>query len=341
MNRQAFHQLLKRYVDGKCSAEEKQLIDKWYQLLDDHSLLPVTEAEMNGIEEKLWKKIQKNISDQKRSSIKKIHFFSLTKIAAAAILIGIIGFGIYYSLPANKEANSFVKATESKGLNYIKNTTSAAKKVVLEDGSLISLQPGATIAFPKKFAADKREVFLDGVAYFKVSKNAERPFYVYDDNIVTQVLGTSFIIKKVDNKIEVDVLTGRVAVYENDHNNKQHEKTNGVVITPNQKVTYYTSNHQFITALVENPVPVIVDNKKATAIKFLYDDAMVSKVLNDLQQQYNIQIIVENDKINQCFFTGDITEQSLYNKLDLLCQAIQANYEVRGTSIVINGKGCN
>ncbi|MEP6684092.1 MAG: FecR family protein [Parafilimonas sp.] len=340
MNRQAFHQLLKKYVDGKCSSEEKQLIDQWYQLLDDHSLLPVTEAEMNGIEERLWKKIQKSISDQKKSSEKRIRFSTITKVAIAAILIGVIAFSVYYYFPAKKETSEFAKSTSIKGLNHIKNETSTIKKVLLEDSSIVSLQPGSAIAFPKKFAADKREVFLDGVAYFKVSKNAERPFYVYDDNIVTQVLGTSFIIKKVDNKIEVDVLTGRVAVYENNHNSKQAEKTNGVVITPNQKVTYYTTNHQFVTALVENPVPVVITNKKEKIIKFSYDDASVSQVLNDLQEQYNIQIIVENDKINQCFFTGDITEQSLYSKLDLLCQAIQANYEIRGTTIVINGKGC-
>jgi transmembrane sensor len=295
---------------------------------------------MHGIEERLWKKIQKSINQQKKAPVKKVQFFTITKVAVAAILIGIIALSIYYYLPAKKQTDSLAKTTQSKGLEYVKNETLAAKKILLEDNSTVTLQPGAAIAFPKKFAADKREVFLDGVAYFKVSKNPERPFYVYDDNIVTQVLGTSFIIKKVDNKIEVDVLTGRVAVYENNTENKQTEKQNGVVITPNQKVTYYTNNHQFVTALVENPVPVPIENKKETAIKFLYDDALVSHVLNDLQDQYKIQIIVENDKINNCFFTGDINEQSLYNKLDLLCQAIQANYEIRGTSIIINGKGC-
>ena len=340
MNRQAFHQLLKKYVDGKCSAEEKQLIDQWYQLLDDHSLLPVTEADMNHIEERLWNKIQKNISEQKKAPANRVRLLTIAKFAVAAITIGIIACSVYYYFPAKKHTSEFAESTTQKGLEFIKNETSAIKKVLLEDSSVVHLQPGASIAFPKKFAADKREVFLDGVAYFKVSKNAERPFYVYDDNIVTQVLGTSFIIKKVDNKIEVDVLTGRVAVYENDHSNKQAEKTNGVVITPNQKVTYYTNNRQFVTALVENPVPVFTTNKKEKVIKFSYDDALVQQVLDDLQQQYNIQIIVENDKINHCFFTGDIAEQSLYNKLDLLCQAIQANYEIRGTTIVINGKGC-
>jgi transmembrane sensor len=340
MSRKAFHQLLKKYVDGKCSAEEKQLIDQWYKLLDDNSLLPVTEQEMHGIEERLWKKIQKSISKEKDVPVKRIRFFTVAKVAIAAMLIGIIALSIYYYFPSKKQINALVETASAKGFQYVRNETSAIKKVWLQDSSIVILQPGAAIAFPKKFAADKREVFLDGVAYFKVSKNPERPFYVYDDDIVTQVLGTSFIIKKADNEIEVDVLTGRVAVYESSNNNKQAEKTNGVVITPNQKVTYYTSNHQFVTALVENPVPVPVENKKETAIKFLYDDALVSQVLNDLQQEYKIQIIVENDKINRCYFTGDIAEQSLYTKLDLLCQAIQANYEIRGTSIVINGKGC-
>jgi len=338
MNRRAFHQLLKKYVDGKCTDEEKHLIDQWYQLLDDSSLLPINEEEMNGIEEKLWKKIQSNIILENKSTSKKTYSL-VSKISIAAAVIGLICLATYYYLPAKKPKDIFKETTATKGLKQIRNETAVVKKVLLEDSSIVSLQPGAAIAFPEKFAADKREVFLEGVAYFKVSKNAERPFYVYDDNIVTQVLGTSFIIKKVNEQIEVDVLTGRVAVYENTTAKKQNDKTNGVVITPNQKVTY-TSNHQFITSLVENPVPVVAEHNDKPAIKFLYDDAPVSGVLKDMEEQYNIQIIVENEKINHCSFTGDITEQSLYNKLDLLCQAIQANYEIRGTSIVIDGKGC-
>jgi len=295
---------------------------------------------MSNIEEKLWKKIQTSINEEKETPVKKLRFSPVLKIAVAAILVGVIALSIYYYFPTKKESDALAKVKVEKGLEYVKNETSVIKKVLLEDSSTVSLQPGAAIAFPKKFAADKREVFLEGVAYFKVSKNAERPFYVYDDNIITQVLGTSFIIKKVDDKIEVDVLTGRVAVYEKNSENKQTIKQNGVVITPNQKVIYYANNHQFVTALVENPVPVSAEDKKEAVIKFVYDDAFVSQVLNDLQNKYNIQIIVENDKINHCFFTGDITEQSLYSKLDLLCQAIRANYEIRGTSIIINGNGC-
>ncbi len=342
MSRKAFHQLLKKYVDGKCSDAEKHLIDQWYQLLDDHSLMPISEKEMNTIEERLWNKIHNTISIKNKYAHKKIYSVVL-KVSIAAAVFVLIGVGIFYLKPSTPKKN-FTAAAALQGLMQIKNETAAEKKISLEDGSIVTLQPGAAIAFPKKFAIDKREVFLEGVAFFKVSKNVERPFYVYDDNIITQVLGTSFYIKKVNQQIEVDVLTGRVAVFENNTGGKLSNKANGVVITPNQKVTYYANNHQFVTALVENPAPVpidIKDNKKQPATNFSYDDAMVSQVLNDLRNEYKIDFIVENENINRCYFTGDITEQSLYNKLDLLCQAIQANYEVRGTSIVIDGKGCD
>ncbi|MGI8950070.1 MAG: FecR family protein [Chitinophagaceae bacterium] len=342
MNRKAFHQLLKKYIDGKCSDEEERLIDAWYQLLDDKSLLPSTQEEMNGIEERLWNKIRNSIGIEKKTETKKIKYLWV-KIAVAASIIAIIFLGIIY-YPSKKINESVIETKVKEGLTEIKNETTSAKEIRMGDSSLITLEPGARIAFPKKFAADKREVFLEGMASFKVSKNAERPFFVYDDNIITQVLGTSFSVKKINQQIEVEVFTGKVAVYENSAQQKQNNqnKTNGVVITPNQKVIYYSSNHQFVTSLVE--VPVIVpssENKKISPIKFLYEDALVSKVLSDLQDEYKIQIVVENDRINQCFFTGDITEQSLYDKLNLVCQAIQATYEIRGTSIVINGKGCN
>ena len=104
MNRKAFHQLLKKYVDGKCSDEEKHLIDQWYQLLDDSSLSPINEEEMNGIEEKLWKKIQGSTNLENKSTIKKTYSL-VSKVSIAAAVIGLICLAAYYYLPAKKSKN--------------------------------------------------------------------------------------------------------------------------------------------------------------------------------------------------------------------------------------------
>ena len=159
MNRKAFHQLLKKYVDGKCTDEEKHLIDQWYQLLDDSSLLPINEEEMNGIEERLWKKIQSNIILENKSTTKKTYSL-VSKISIAAAVIGLICLAAYYYLPAKKSKDIFKETTATKGLKQIKNETAVVKKVLLEDSSIVSLQPGAAIAFPEKFAADKKRSFF-------------------------------------------------------------------------------------------------------------------------------------------------------------------------------------
>jgi hypothetical protein len=99
-------------------------------------------------------------------------------------------------------------------------------------------------------------VYLEGEALFTVSKNPNRPFFVYNNQIVTQVLGTSFTVQNKNGKIEVAVKTGRVAVYENGEQinlNEVEQKSNGVIITPNQKVTYYQQERHFVTSIVDQP----------------------------------------------------------------------------------------
>jgi hypothetical protein len=59
-----------------------------------------------------------------------------------------------------------------------------------------------------------------------------------------------------------------------------------------------------------------------------------------LQQDYGIDIVPENESIYQCLFTGDISQQDLFTKLDMICRATNASYEIVGTRIVIRGRGC-
>jgi transmembrane sensor len=116
-----------------------------------------------------------------------------------------------------------------------------------------------------------------------------------------------------------------------------------VIITPNQKVTYYEENRHFITSLVEAPLPVHAESGKTPEEeKFVFDDTPLSEVLNTLEKTYEIEIVLENANLANCPFTGNITKQNLFNKLEIICQAFQATYDLKGTVILIKGgKGCN
>jgi hypothetical protein len=196
-------------------------------------------------------------------------------------------------------------------------------------------------------------VYLEGEAFFEVSKNAKRPFYVYYNNLVTHVLGTSFNVKidKLKKEVEVSVRTGRVEVSERITISAAANtpvKSNGVVLTPNQRVIYKEETQSFEATLVDTPLPVapettmphnaISRNGNNTG---LFTEAPMSEIIKYLENTYGIAIEVENENIKNCHFSGDISDINLFSKLDFLCKAIGASYEIKGTKIIIRGKGCD
>lgn len=348
MDRKAFRHLLKRYIDNTCTDDEKRLVDHWYELLDkEHTAL--SGSEIAEIEERLWSKIQSAaITDIPEEAARKSRTI-WWKYAAAAALIVIVFLTVMMVSQNKKEAlsvESLIALKVKEGFSQEMNGGDTVKKIKLEDGSCVLMSPGSKLAFPKHFALHKREVYLDGDAFFTVSKNENRPFFVYNNQIVTQVLGTSFGIHKKNGQVEVAVKTGRVAVYENKDQidlTEVQRKSNGVIITPNQKVTYYQQERHFVTALVDQPIPVPKESGTEIAeTRFNYRETPLSKVFEDIETTYELEIFLENKKIANCLFTGDLNGQTLFNKLESICLVFNASYEIKGTKILLNGgKECS
>jgi ferric-dicitrate binding protein FerR (iron transport regulator) len=346
MNRKAFRQLLKRYLDNTCTEEEKRIVDQWYELLGNGSP-SLSDQEIHEVENRLWNKIQFSTIDGSSSEAFRKQKSYWWKYAAAASFIGVLLVaGILLPHKGKSPSNdSLVTAKVSQGFLEETNEGSEAKNIKLEDGSSVIIYPGSKLAFPRHFESSKREVYLDGNAFFTVSKNPNRPFFVYNNQIVTQVLGTSFGIHAKNGQVEVAVKTGRVAVYENKEQIKLDEaqqKSNGVIITPNQKVTYYQQERHFVTSIVDQPIPVPKESDPSIAeTHFNYSETPLYKVLNDLENTYELEIVLENEKIKNCLFTGDLTGQNLFNKLEGICLVFNVSYEIKGTKILLKGgKDC-
>lgn len=74
--------------------------------------------------------------------------------------------------------------------------------IVLPDSTKIWLNAGSYLTFPTNFMQKKREVFLEGEAFFEVAHINNRPFFVYTDDMQVKVLGTSFNVSSYkDDKV--------------------------------------------------------------------------------------------------------------------------------------------
>jgi len=343
MSRKNFHDLLARYLEGKCSAEEKETVEQWYKMLDDESM-DFTKAELLSVESRLWTKISdqvQEIPDRAKTTSPVYQFFAgkRSMLSWAAALAGFViaaGLLFFKFHPKNPDFNL---AGKDVSIIHFTNQSNSPKAIYLQDGSYVLVKPGSALTYPKHFNLKKREVYLSGEAYFLVSKNPERPFLVYNNNTITRVVGTSFIIKSdaKTHQTEVSVQTGRVVVTENLKENlikavlnKQAE----VVLTPNQRAIYNPNYQQFKTTLVASPVPVLKHNGILNNTDFVFNETPVLAVLQALEKTYDIEIIATKE-VNEATFTGDIHEMDLYSKLDLICQSVHAVYQISGTKIYI------
>lgn len=349
MNRTDFIALLQRYLDDTCTPAEKEVMDYWYDLLDEEYDEKMRQVSQGELEEVLWAKINEQITPDKKKPglVHESRWWQSRPVYWVAASLFLVT-GLYYLLPLKDilPGRVFDSATiqQLPGMQEVSNTDSVRKWITLEDSTRILLEPGSGIHFNVPLAPNLRAVYLSGDAFFEVTKDESRPFVVYTGDIVTKVVGTSFGIHFRDDDLEVRVATGRVIVEKNSHKagNSRQPTSEGVVLTPNQKVTYYSKNNYFATGLIENPQPITLPNVVATSREdsFQFEAAPLEQVLSRIEETYGVKIVLTNPLIQNCPVTADLSQQPLYSKMDILCAALGATFEVKGTSLVLSDGNC-
>ena len=72
----------------------------------------------------------------------------------------------------------------------------------------------------------------------------------------------------------------------------------------------------------------------------LYEDASLEKVFIQLGNNYGINIVYDNEALKNCTITADLRTVPFYEKLNLICKAIGAQYEVIDGQVVVTANEC-
>jgi transmembrane sensor len=265
--------------------------------------------------------------------------------AAAAFLLCTTGIWYFYNRNTSARPFAYTSMVASKQLIEHTNTSQKPLLLTLPDGSRLTLAAKSRISYAHTFGAGDtanngatRDVYLLGEAFFEVTKDPHRPFRVFANEIVTKVLGTSFTVRSFekDTTIQVTVRTGKVTVYAQAAT-MATAKMSEIIVTPNQQLVYERMAQKFQKVLLSNPAMVGPPTAEKSMV---YDDAALDKVFNDLGKAYGINIVFDSDLLKKCTVTADLTNEPFYHKLDLICQAIDAHYELIDGQIVIESAGC-
>lgn len=110
--------------------------------------------------------------------------------------------------------------------------------LTLSDGTIVTLNANSQLRYPVEFKGDKREVFLEGEAYFHVQKGTQ-PFIVHTENSSIRVYGTQFNINSYwKEKIETTLIEGVIGVtIQNDTTIEIRMKPNQMLINNSKGIT--------------------------------------------------------------------------------------------------------
>lgn len=248
--------------------------------------------------------------------------------AAAVIIIGVSTWLFFIkNIPKTTETPAYAEQVSSRHLIERINHGDKPDTAHLSDGSWIRIAPNSRIAYSTGFdTAAIREVYLSGEAFFQVAKSPHHPFHVITGNVTTVVLGTSFCIRSFekDTTIQVTVRSGKVSV-------------SGIILTPNQRLIYKKAAQSYQRQLLDHPVMVAPE---ITDESMTYEETPVEQVFGQLSKAYDISIVYDSELLHKCTVTADLKGETFYHKLDLICRAIGAEYEVIDGQVIIQSGGC-
>lgn len=270
-------------------------------------------------------------------------FYRWVAAASIVLLLGLCWFTYtqytkqYSTYQVGKTNSKSYLSVQSDQLISIANTDRPAMHVLLPDGSSVVLRKNSRVRYARVFVGVKREVYMSGEAFFEVTKEPGKPFFVYANGLVTKVLGTSFAVKahQKAEQVIVTVRTGKVAVFAQTDPKANVLQNNleltGMVLMPNQQAIYDRTGARLTRTEVRTPNVQPFFDFKATPI---------STVFSSLEKAYGVSIVFDREVMANCSLSATLGDEPLQKKLQWICTILEATYQVNGQQITINGKPC-
>jgi transmembrane sensor len=327
------------------------------KLVEDARLLllamKVPEADLSSSDihkalQTTWIKIEEKENHNHFIGNSRTRFFRkyfLTGVAAS-LLFCLLSIWFYKNQVSTDKVVTYKELIDENSEGLVEQTNNSDKPqiITLSDGSSVLLQPNSKLSYPKIFTGNERKVYLSGEGFFEISKNPKKPFYVYANEIVTKVVGTSFRVKAYSDQPDVEVLvrTGKVKVKSNDLVAKSDQQE--VILLPNQALRFVRSDLKF------NKITNITQDETLTRtvgnieqLSFEFTDIPVSQIFETIEQAYLVDIDYPAAKLRDCHLTTSLSDQPLTEKLKIVCKSLGNNtsFEMNGNQIIITSNGCN
>ncbi|MCG8319868.1 MAG: FecR domain-containing protein [Cytophagales bacterium] len=263
-----------------------------------------------------------------RQSVARKVDFRWHKVAAAFFLFTISALLMYYIKGGHWFSGESTVYIEKANPNGKKST------ITLSDGSVIQLNSGSRIVYPKTFNGTTRDIMLEGEAFFTVAEDPERPFHIKTGDLVTTVLGTSFNISAYHDahNIQVGVVSGKVSVTRYGDTDKEKEV---LILGPDELASFDPLREMLVKKSMD--VSHLTDWKDGV---LRFNDTPFRKAMQKVEKWYGVKVKVEGDHFENCVLRGGYKDLSLQKLLEALQFTLNLSFEYIDDGVLITGDGC-
>ncbi len=207
MEQEVLNTLIKKYLDGTATEQERTTILNWYRNLSTEEIeIPLDNPEeKNIIKARIYEKLTAYIRDGQADENKPRY-----RWLAAAVIVGLVVLGGSLLLLNNQPKKQLLATAYGEKQAFI-----------LPDSSVVILNANSSVQYTGGWRkSDSREIWMSGEVFFNIkygefhrqSHITAKPFIVHVGNLNIQVLGTVFDVKARRNKVAVGLNSGKVKV---------------------------------------------------------------------------------------------------------------------------------
>lgn len=226
---------------------------------------------------------------------------------------------------------TYNKPSDSKQIAY--NTIIVPKgktfQLNLADNTIIHLNSETTLKFPLNFLDNvKRNVVLNGEAFFEVNHNKTSPFIVNSENLDIKVLGTKFNVTAYpENKnIDVVLVDGSVSLV-----NDLEKINTPTLLKPGVKGTYAKINSGISKQKVNTKFYTSWMHGELN-----FRNKTFNEITKQLERKYNVVIHNNNTSLGNEFFNASFNNESIENILNYFNETYEINYTIKTNQITIH-----
>lgn len=201
-------------------------------------------------------------------------------------------------------------------------------KIILSDKTTVWLNAGSTLKFPRNLNAstDNRMVYLNGEAFFDVTKNANKPFIVKTEGIDIKVLGTQFNVSAYnqDDAITTTLVEGAVNVSQS-----ETPETN-LLLSPDDQASFVKTDSSFKKRKVDTDIYTSWMHNR-----LVIDKMSFQQIMTKLERSHNVSIMNKAPELNREIFNGEFKNENIEDILKTISLSKPFTYEINQNVITI------